>query len=120
MQVAREIEEPLKYDPNDIPVAFLHHRFNLTLLAAFSRNKPDEPDKLLEHIKSANLDDYSLSPSIDYTERGAYAWHAKHALDAADRVAREQRASKKNLSRLSESNERPTSRRVSEVKEENV
>ena len=107
LQVAREIEEPWKYDPNDIPVAFLHHNFNLSLLAAFEGNKPEEPEKLLEHIKSTNLDDYSLSPSVDYTERGAYAKHAKEALEVADREKRE-KSSKKFISAppLSETQER--------------
>lgn len=108
LQVAREIEEPWKYDPNDIPVAFLHHNFNLTLLSAFAGNKPEEPEKLLEHIKSTNLDDYSLSPSIDYTERGAYATHAKEALEAADKEKKESKSSNKAASapHVSEKHER--------------
>ncbi|GAQ85495.1 hypothetical protein KFL_002380080 [Klebsormidium nitens] len=107
-EVAREIEEPWKYDPNDIPVAFLHHNFNLSLLAAFEGNKAEEPEKLLEHIKSTNLDDYSLSPSVDYTERGAYAKHAKEALEVAEREKRELKSSKKSMSapHLSETHER--------------
>ena len=38
VQVAREIEEPFKFDPNDLPIANLHHKFNRRLVTALFKS----------------------------------------------------------------------------------
>ncbi|CAI5529424.1 unnamed protein product [Closterium sp. Naga37s-1] len=37
-EVAREIEEPFQFDPNDLPMVYLHHKFNERLVTAFTRS----------------------------------------------------------------------------------
>ena len=36
--MAREIEEPYKFDPNDLPIANLHHKFNQRLVTALFKS----------------------------------------------------------------------------------
>ncbi|GBG63956.1 hypothetical protein CBR_g39960 [Chara braunii] len=37
-EVAREIEEPYRYDPNNLPLSLFHHRFNARLVTALCKS----------------------------------------------------------------------------------
>ncbi|CAI5462690.1 unnamed protein product, partial [Closterium sp. Yama58-4] len=53
-EVAREIEEPFRFDPNDLPVVYLHHKFNERLVTAFSRSV-FPADGLFTHIDEKEM-----------------------------------------------------------------
>ncbi|GJP44410.1 hypothetical protein CLOM_g3820 [Closterium sp. NIES-68] len=54
-EVAREIEEPFRFDPNDLPVVYLHHKFNERLVTAFSRSL-FPADGLFTHIDEKEME----------------------------------------------------------------
>ncbi|CAI6004690.1 unnamed protein product [Closterium sp. NIES-65] len=54
-EVAREIEEPFRFDPNDLPVVYLHHKFNERLVTAFSRSV-FPADGLFTHIDEKEME----------------------------------------------------------------
>eukprot|EP00271_Cylindrocystis_brebissonii_P016723 TRINITY_DN4106_c0_g2_i1.p1 TRINITY_DN4106_c0_g2~~TRINITY_DN4106_c0_g2_i1.p1 ORF type:complete len:340 (-),score=31.46 TRINITY_DN4106_c0_g2_i1:862-1860(-) len=61
-EVAREIEEPFRFDPNDIPVANYQHRFNARLVIALLRSclpvansSTGSDGGPFHHIKAAEL-----------------------------------------------------------------
>eukprot|EP00897_Mesotaenium_endlicherianum_P004622 jgi/Mesen1/4188/ME000219S03324 len=53
-EISREIEDPFKFDPNDLPVATLHYDFNVRLVIAFVKGLIPERG-LFSHISAAAI-----------------------------------------------------------------
>eukprot|EP00850_Spirogloea_muscicola_P012826 SM000084S23162 [mRNA] locus=s84:394118:397141:+ [translate_table: standard] len=53
-EVAREIEEPYNFDPNDLPVTYLHHKFNSRLIIAFCKSLLPK-ENIYEHIQASKI-----------------------------------------------------------------
>eukprot|EP00850_Spirogloea_muscicola_P009230 SM000051S17590 [mRNA] locus=s51:527683:530778:- [translate_table: standard] len=53
-EVAREIEEPYNFDPNDLPVTYLHHKFNSRLIIAFCKSLLPK-ENIYGHIQASKI-----------------------------------------------------------------